>query len=79
MALSLGPASSLPPPLTLEVPVQPSVVLQAHHTALPPLPPPQLLIASAMGAPSRPPALTQHYALHATLSPGDQSFGLVGA
>ena len=59
--------------------MQPSVVLQAHHIALLPIPPPQLLTASAMGVPYRPPAPTQHYALYATPPLGDQSFGLVGA
>ena len=79
MALSLGLALSLPPLLTHEVLVQPTIALQAHHTALPPLPSPQLLTASAMGAPFLPLALAQHHPLHATPSPSGQSPGLAGA
>ena len=79
MAVSLGPASSLPPLLTPEVPIQPTLALQAHHTTLLPLPLPQLLAASVMGAPFLPPAFTQHCAQHATPSPSGQSPGLAGA
>ena len=79
MAISLGPASSLPPFLTPEVPVQPNLALQPHPTALPPLPSPQLLTASMMGVPFLPPVLTQYFAQHATPSPGGQSLGLARA
>ena len=79
MALALDPTaihSSRPTP---EVPVQPTIALQAHHTTLSPLSLPQLLTASAIRAPYLPLVSAQHYALHATPSFGGQSLGLVGA
>ena len=72
IALSVRPSCI---PTDPEVPLQPTPI----YTALPPRPSPQLLTASAMGAWLPPPASAQHYALHGTPFPGDQSFGLVGA
>ena len=64
MALSLDPAVI---PTAPEVPAQPPPVFQACPTAPPLLPSPQLLIASAMGVTSLPPAQTPFTAQHYTL------------
>ena len=79
MTSSLDPVSSLPPLLTPEISMQSSVVLQAHHTAFPTLPSPQLLTAFTMGVPYRPLAPTQHFAQYATPSLGGQFLELAGA
>ena len=72
MALSVRPSGV---PAAPEVPLRPALA----HTAPPPRPLPQLHTAPMMGARHLSPASAQHYALHATPFPGDQSFGLVGA
>ena len=79
MALALDPTVACSSRLTPEVPVPPSVALQARYNAPPPFPSPRLLTAPAMGVHFQPPTFAQYFAQHSTPSFGGQSSGLAGA
>ena len=76
MALSIHPFVI---PAAPEVPLQPTPAFQAHSTAPPPRPSPQLLSAPAMGAQPLPSAFTPLTAQHMTPPPCGQPLGPVGA
>ena len=75
MTLSILPSMI---PTSLEVPLQLAPAFQAHPTAPPPRPSPQLVTALAMGTVSLPPTQTPFTAQHYTLPSGGQPLALVG-